>query len=138
MAALFQTLKSMLPRENGKHATNGATLENAYSALNINAARRRNCQLLEEKVGRTETLSLPEARYYHQHCNKTRNEVNAVMDPMYRVSPTTPKRIRNFMNMVFNKEKSPIPSGRYPMGGKHKTRKSKRSHSKKRKHTRKH
>lgn len=149
MAALLQGLKNMFTGTQ-KNEMNKTTLKNAYSALEVVAAKERICGKLDEKVAKGGKLNLPEARYMIQHCNKSRNQVNTVIDPLFRVTERSPIYLRNQLNMALNGKRSPISPLTYPndkptptvenflRGGKRKTHKQKRRHTKKRKHTRKH
>lgn len=143
MATLFQGLKNMFTRKNGK---NGVHLANAYSALNTNAniaaAKTRICGLLDQKIQQGKKLDITEARYAVQHCNKTRNQVKADTQNQYIVTPGSPysnSPAARFLNKAMN---SPISPLRYPneadtkmLGGKRR-KTYKRRHS--RRHTRKH
>ncbi len=138
-------------------AAAGASLSNigaAYAALGANAAfpptqeeiaaaKKRICGELEAKEKSRQYFTIPENRYYVQHCGKT--EANLPVGPY---KPTPPrnnlpnqmkKAVAKSYNLLRRGLTDPIDPMRYPMeGGKHrKTHKRRRTH-KKRKHTRKH
>lgn len=154
MAALLQGLKNMFTRKTNARPT----LENAYNAQNtarkteqnVLAAKARICGLLDEKIRKGGNLTLLEAEYMIRYCNKSRDEVYSLLNPLFKVTNRSPAILRKQVNDALSGKTSPISPLTYPNekptptvensvgGGKRKTRKQKRRHTKKRKHTRKH